>query len=506
MRFRLLFLVLLTAVMLHLHAQQKGYYRKPAIYQNTVVFTAEGDLWKYDLTTGATARLTTHEGLETDPVISPDGKTLVFTGEYEGVPELYAMPMEGGVPKRLTYDFDSYYLHPTGWTRDGKLLYRSSRYNALPTPRLRQLDLATLVSEPLPLSQASDGCYDADGVLFFTRLPHQGSRTKRYKGGLIEQIWRFDGRSEAVNLTGNFDGTSTRPLVYNDRVFFLSDRDGTMNLWSMDKQGQGLKQHSFSKGWDLQGLSLSGGRIVYQKGADICVYDIATGSEKVLDIRLVSDFDQRKPRWIKNGMSAVTAGDISPDGNYVALISRGRLFVSPAKGDRWLEVNRRSGIRYKQAHFISEKELAVLSDESGEYEVWSVSADGSKPARQLSKGTKTMITEFAVSPDKKYLAFSDKNDVLRIVELSSGVVKFEYDKAYDGLSTGFGWSRDSRFLEFVSTLPNENEQILVVDVTLMKAMPITTERLNSLEAAWGADSSWLYLVSERNLHTRVSSP
>jgi tricorn protease len=506
MRSGLLLFALLTAGMLHSHAQQKGYYRKPAIYQNTVVFTAEGDLWTYDLVTGVTARLTTHEGLETDPVISPDGKTVAFAGQYEGVTELYAMPIEGGVPRRLTYDFDGYYLHTVGWTPDGRLLYCTSRYNALPTPQLRRLDLTTLASEPVPLSQAADGCYDASGVLFFTRLPNQGSKTKRYKGGFIEQIWRFDGKQEAVNLTGNYDGTSTRPLVYNDRIYFLSDRDGTMNLWSMDKQGQDLKQHSFSKGWDLQGLSLSAGKVVYQKGADIWLYDIATGSEKVLDIRLRSDFDQRKPRWIKNAMSSVSSSDISPEGNYAVFISRGRLFVSPAKGDRWVEVNRRSGIRYKLAHFISEKELAVLSDESGEYEVWSVMADGSKPVRQLTKDTKTMITEFGVSPDKKWLAFTDKNNVLRIIELSTGAVKFEYSKAFDGLSTEFGWSPDSRFLHFVQTLANESDQIVLVDVTTMKTKPITTERLNSSGVAWAADTSMLYFLSQRNLHTRVPSP
>src|SRR6201996_6550785 len=289
MRFGLLFLGLLATGVVW--AQQKGYYRKPAIYKNTVVFTAEGDLWTYDLVTGATSRLTTHEGVETDPLISPDGKTLIFTGQYEGANELYSMPLEGGVPRRLTYDFD-YYDHPTGWTKDGKLLYRTGAYNGLPSPDLRILYLGTLVSEPVPLAQASDGCYDADGVLYFTRLPKQSSRTKRYKGGYIEQIWRFDGKQEAVCLTADYDGTSTRPLVYNERIYFLSDRDGTMNLWSMDKEGHDLKQLSFSKGWDLQGLSLSAGKGVYQNGADICLYDIAAGSEKVLDIRLRFDFDQ----------------------------------------------------------------------------------------------------------------------------------------------------------------------------------------------------------------------
>src|SRR6202000_2752607 len=143
--------------------------------------------------------------------------------------------------------------------------------NPLLPPKCRQPVGATLLSEPVPLAQASDGCYDADGVLYFTRLPKQGSRTKRYKGGYIEQIWRFDGKKEAVNLTGDYDGTSTRPLLYKDRIYFLSDRDGTMNLWSMNKEGKDLKEVTSSKGWDLQGLSMSEGKIVYQKGADICV-------------------------------------------------------------------------------------------------------------------------------------------------------------------------------------------------------------------------------------------
>ncbi len=500
-----LHLTLLLLLTLSLHAQQKGYYRTPAIYKNTVVFTAEGDLWKYDITTGTTARLTSHEGLEVDPVISPDGRQIAFTGEYEGVSEIYVMPIDGGVPKRLTYDFDGYYIRATSWTRDGKLLYRTSRYGALPSPQLAKVDPATMTRELLPLAEASEGSYDADGVLYFTRFPNQGSVTKRYKGGFIEQVWKFDGKQEATCLTGDFTGTSTRPMCYQQRVYFLSDRDGTMNVWSMDKDGKDLKQHTHSKGWDLQSPSLSEGRIVYQKGADIWLYDIATNAEKLLDIHLLSDFDQRKPRWIKNPMSAITYSDISPKGNYAVLISRGRLFVTPAKSDRWVEVSRRSGIRYKEAHFITEKDVAVLSDESGEYEIWSVSADGSTPARQLTKNTKTMISSFTVSPDGKYLASIDMNEVLRIVETGNGTTRFEYDKSYDGVNS-LSWSPDSRFLTFNETIANENDRLCLVDVTTMKATPLTTSRLNSYFPAWSADSSWLYFLSERSLHTKVTSP
>jgi len=486
------------------HAQEKGYYRTPAIWQHTVVFTAEGDLWKYDMSSGITARLTTHEGLETNPVISPDGKEVAFTAQYEGSNEVYVMPLEGGVPRRLTYGLDGG-VHPAAWLRDGRLLYATGAYSGYPIPQLVKLDPATLASELVPLAEASDGVYDENGELFFTRLPKQGSKTKRYKGGFIEQIWKFDGKSEAVNLTGDFDGTSSHPMLYNGRVYFLSDRDGTMNIWSMDKNGKDVRQETHSTALDLQSPSMSDSRIVYQKGADLYVYDAKDNSDKLLDIRLLSDFDQRKPKWIKSPLASITYTDLSPNGNYVAIISRGRVFVSPAKSDRWVEVTRKSGIRYRVVHFINDKDLAVLSDASGEYEIWSMPADGSGSPKQLTRHTKVMIRRFAVSPDGKFIAYDDKNDVLRIADAATGTVRFEFDKSYGGIN-GFDWSPNSRWLTVNQGLENGVNQLSIVDRETMKMQPITTSRLNSNSPAWSSDGEWLYFVSERNLHTLVTSP
>src|ERR1700729_2390642 len=114
--------------------QPKGYYRTPSISHNTIVFTAEGDLWKYDLTTHITARLTSHEGLETNPVIAPDGRNVAFTGQYEGPNEVYLMPLDGGVPKRLTYALDGG-SRPAAWMPNGKLLYATSAYSTYPIPQ-----------------------------------------------------------------------------------------------------------------------------------------------------------------------------------------------------------------------------------------------------------------------------------------------------------------------------------------------------------------------------------
>lgn len=148
--------LLLTILILVGHdslAQQKGYHRTPAIYQNIALFTAEGDLWKYDLSNGVTSRLTTDQGMETFSVISPDGKQVVFSGQYEGISELYLMNLNGSVPKRLTYLFDRN-IYASRWASAGKILYRTSTYSGLPSQQLFKLDPVSLVNEPVPLSEA----------------------------------------------------------------------------------------------------------------------------------------------------------------------------------------------------------------------------------------------------------------------------------------------------------------------------------------------------------------
>ena len=104
-------------------AQQEGtlgFYRYPALHGDTIVFAAEGDLWKVSADGGVARRLTTHHSEETDPVISPDGQTLAFTARYEGPAELYTMPLAGGVPVRHTYEADASVA--TTWTPDGQLV------------------------------------------------------------------------------------------------------------------------------------------------------------------------------------------------------------------------------------------------------------------------------------------------------------------------------------------------------------------------------------------------
>jgi len=102
-----------------------GFYRYPTIGGGAIVFTAEDDLWKVPVTGGVALRLTAHEGEERFPKLSPDGRLLAFTAQYEGNDDVYVMSAAGGEPVRLTF-------HPAadqalGWSPEGQVLFRSRR-------------------------------------------------------------------------------------------------------------------------------------------------------------------------------------------------------------------------------------------------------------------------------------------------------------------------------------------------------------------------------------------
>ncbi len=483
-----------------------GYYRFPTVYDSIIVFTAEGDLWTVSINGGTAHRLTTDHGVEAHAAFSPDGKTLAFSGQYEGPTEVYVMPMQGGIPRRLT--FEGHRATVVGWTPDGKVLYSTTRYSTLPDVQLVTVDVKTRQKERVPLAQASEGVFDAQGkTLFFTRLPFQGSHTKRYKGGTAQNIWRYTyGDSEAIPLTTDYPGTSKNPMLWNGRVYFISDRDGTMNIWSMKEDGTDLKQHTFHKGLDMGSASLSKGRIVYQLLADLYVYDIASGKDRKLDIRLTSDFDQMHEKWVKKPMKYLTAAHISPDGISVALTARGQVFVVPAEKGRLVRVTRQNGVRFRQARFMPDgRHLLVLSDESGEFEFHLLPANGIGKDEALTHDADVLRYQGVPAPDGKKFAFTDKNYRLWIYDFKTRKAKVIATSDRDNFYN-LAWSPDSRYLAYTAIADNLFSQIKIYDSQAGIIRTLTDDRVNSYRPVWSADGKWLYFLSQRNLHTVVPSP
>ncbi|MBL8290422.1 MAG: PD40 domain-containing protein [Bryobacterales bacterium] len=500
--------VLVTLVTLTGLAQEnRGYYRQPALHGNTLVFVAEGDLWQTTLSGGPARRLTTHLGSESRPSFSPDGRTLAFSANYEGPTEVYTMPASGGLPQRRTYDGGV--ANAAGWTPDGKILYATTRFSTLPNTQLATIGQDNRI-QVIPLSQASQGVYSG-GTLFFTRLPAPGgTNAKRYKGGLAQNLWKWaPGLAEAVPLTADYAGTSREAMAWKGRIYFLSDRDGTMNIWSMDENGRTLRQHTKHGGLDCASPTLSEGRIAYQRGADLHVLDIASGKDTLLDIELPSDFEQLRERWVKPGEYDIT-GHLSWSGNELILLNRGKVFVAPAKSGRFVEATAMKPARYRDAIAMPDgKNLLTLSTQSGEVELWLLAANGNGPPRQLTSDGKVLRWEAQPSPDGRWIAHQDKDGQLWMLEVATRQQKKIANAESGGNSRPMfevRWSPDSRWLAYTKSARNLFEVLHLYNVETGVTTAATTDRFNTANPAWSADGKWLYFVSDRALRTGVIAP
>lgn len=510
-RCTVLLIALLVLVSASAHAQTPasrggtlGFYRFPALHEDLLVFAAEGDLWRVPTSGGVAYRLTTHAAEERSPRISRDGETLAFSAQYEGATELYTMPIAGGVPTRWTYEARP--SLPSTWAPDGRLVYETMRYSTLPHYQLVALDINDNTRERIPLSTATSGNYDDSGALYFVRPAYHNNVTKRYVGGTARDVWKFGpDMVEAVELTGDYDGESHSPMAWQGRVYFVTDRDGTMNIWSMDPNGEDVQQHTRHAGWDVRNPSLNSGRIAYELAANIRIYDIAAGSSSEVPITLASDFDQLREKWVDNPMEYLSSAHLHPNGESVVLTARGRVFVAPTNGGRLIQASSAEGVRYRSVMFMPDGETLVgLSDESGEMEWETIPATGVGARRQITDGAEAQHFAGTVSPDGRWIAFADTESDLWVVDVQSG----ERTLVSEGKSgiAEFSWAPDSQWLAFTEAAPNTFVQLKLYNMESAARANVTSDRVNSRFPAWDPGGAFLYFLSDRRMVSLVTGP
>ena len=487
-----------------------GYYRSPALGKDVLVFVAEGDLWKVKPAGGVATRLTSHPGNELAPAISPDGQWLAFTAQYEGPTEAYAMPLSGGLPKRLTFDGANTGI--CGWTADGRVVVRSDKFSTLPAQQLSLIDPKTGTRTPVPLAQASDGAFDPavskaeDATLAFVRIPFNGSFTKRYTGGTIQQVWTYKPGEEAINRTSDYPGTSKRPVWHKGRIYFLTDRDGHMNVWSMAADGKDLKQHTRHTGFDIMDWSVSGDTAAYQLGADLYTLDLNTDRSTKIAITLDTDLDQLREKWIDKPTEFITSARLAPEGDKIVLTARGRVFVVPVKQGRVVDTGRDDGVRHRNARFLKDSDSVIaLSDQTGEVEVWKYPANGVGEPEQLTKGSTVLKWGAIPNPEGTLIAHWNKDQELWIYDVEQKTdAKIETSTISD--FSDLTWSPDGRWLAYVVSADNDFPTVRIWSAESKTSTTVTTDRYASYAPAWSRDGQWLFFLSDRTFRTLVPSP
>ncbi|MCK9538880.1 S41 family peptidase [Dokdonella sp.] len=491
-----------------------GYYREPALHGDSVVFVSEGDLWRVAAGGGHAQRLTTHPAPESQPVISADGRQVAFVASYDGAPDVYLMPLAGGEPRRLTFDASRAWL--SGFAPDGSIVYASEAVVGPGMSRaLRRVDPASGAITDVPLADARELVYGADGrTVWFTRfgLAVSGDHAVDYRGGAMAQLWRWDSAAEgeALRLAADLDANLSQPMWWQDQLYVVSDAGGRANLWAMDGNGGARRQLTHYSDFDVRGARLDGGRIIYQLGADLHLYDIASGSDRTLDIVLDSDFLQRRERFLAEPLKWL--GHAAPDaaGERVALSARGRVVLAGTQALRRVDLAVPEQARARAAVPAADgTSVFAVTDIEGRSEIWSYPADGSTATRVLVADAGVYRWRLWPSPDGRWLAHADKHARLWLLDLKNGRshVVDESPHGDDDAYSDVAWSADGRYLAW--SRPDSNRQMPQLFIAAADAKHkavLSTDRYESFSPAFSPDGRWLYFLSNRRFVATPASP
>ena len=477
--------------------------REPAVTNNHIAFIYADDLWVADRDGKNPRRLTVDEGIEQNPVFSPDGKTIAFSAEYDGNTDVYTIPVTGGVPTRLTY-------HPytdwvQGFTPDGKnVLFTSQR--AMFTNRYAQLFTIPLSGghvTQLKIPNAFWASYSADGKhIAYTPIPDRFNQWKHYRGGTQSRIFIFDTDTyETVEIPKPADGSNdSRPVFDGNTVYFKSDRDGEFNLYSYDLTSKQATKHTDFKDFGLINLAVSNdGKLILEQAGYLHSFDPATKSLNRLRIGIATDLLELRPRFV-SGKEYIRSGGISPSGARLVSDFRGDIVTIPSEKGDITYLTQTPGVHETYPEWSPDgKTIAYFSDASGEYALHIKDQNSNDPAKAIKLNGTGFYAYIHWSPDSKKIAFVDNGRNLYIATLASGKVeKVAQDVLYQpGVYRDlFGsWSADSNWLAYTLITNTNFEQAYLFSLDENKSYPISDGLANVTSPTFDPSGKYLYLTA-----------
>jgi tricorn protease len=477
--------------------------RSPSISETQIVFSYAGSLWVTGRDGGDARRLTTG-GHESDPIFSPDGSLVAFTGQYDGNEDVYVVPVGGGAPRRLTY-------HPgqdeaAGWTPDGKrVLFRSER-NAFASGVIQLFTVPVEGGFPtqVPLVRAQEGAFSPDGARIAYEPIEQWQRAwKRYRGGQTRPIWIARLSDSGIEAKIPRDNSNDfNPMWVGDTVYFLSDRNGPVAIFAYDIKTKQVRPLVRNDGLDIKSASAGAGAIVYEQFGSLHVVDLKSGRDRQLEVHIAGDLAEVRPHFQRITPQQIRYAAISPTGARAVLNARGEILTVPAeKGDVRNLTNTTDVVERDPAWSPDGRSIAYLSDESGEYALHIRDQSGTGEVRKIDLGSPpTFYYSPMWSPDSKKIAYTDKRLNVWYVDLEKKTpVKVDHD-TYAGPFNELGpaWSPDSKWLAYTKQLKSHLHAVFAYSLEQGKSYQLTDGMSDALHPAFDKGGKYLYFTASTN--------
>jgi tricorn protease len=503
---RLFLIVAIVVCTLNAHASGPLLMQTPTLSKTHIAFSYAGDLWLVAREGGEARLLTSGEGTKTDPVFSPDGSMIAFSGDYDGNVDVYVMPSEGGVPRRLTH-------HPAvdevvGWSPDGKsVLFRSTRNSYSRFNRLFTASLQGGLPHELPLPTAEFGAFSPDGK-HIAYVPVDNNRRlsaigwKRYRGGKASRVWIANLADLNLDQVPRETSNDGNPMWMGGKVYFLSDRNGPFTLYSYDPKDKKVEQALASNGADIKSASAGPGAIVYEQFGSLNLFDPATGRSKAVAVTVPSDLPNVRPHF-KKADNEIASATLSPSGARAVFEAHGEVLTAPAEKGDIRNLTNTPGVMERDPSWSPDgKWIAYFSDESGEYQLCLKNADGMGEAKKISLATPaSFYYEPIWSPDSKKIVFSDKRLNLWYIDLAKGTpVKIDTD-TYDAPQRTLNpvWSPDSRWVAYSKTLTSHMHAIFAYSLEQAKSLQLTDGLSDARFPAFDQKGQYLYFTASTDV-------
>ena len=475
---------------------------QPAISSSHIAFVYAEDIWIANKYGSNPRRLTIDEGAESNPVFSPDGKTIAFNGEYDGNIDVFTIPVEGGIPTRLTW-------HPSpdivrGFTPDGKSVLFLSPRNAF-NNRYAQLYTVAVtggMASQLAIPNAGWATYSPDGKqMAYTPLNDAFKQWKHYRGGSIANIWIFNFSDNATvripQPTGGCNDVS--PMWMGNMIYFRSDRNGEFNLFSYNTATKEIKQLTTFKDFPILNASAGNGIIVFEQAGYLHTYSPGESNTKRIKVGIATDLLELRSRFAK-GADYVRSADISPTGQRVVFDFRGDIVTLPAeKGDARNLTQTTSAHEKYPAWSPDGKNIAYFSDASGEYQLHIKSQDGKGDAKSYKLNGTGFYANTVWSPDSKKISFVDNGRNLYILDVSTGSInKVDADELYvpGPFRSQFGsWSSDSKWMAYTKVTATQFQRIFLYDIDKNKSIALTDGLSDATEPIFDKGGKYLFFFA-----------